>query len=149
MRTKCDICQPDTVCVTGAAPAALCNMHAEPALSVQAAHRQQGRFRRFRFSLSDYQVTLSWYHLAGGRASAQGEGPGMLQGTDEITRADERTDPPQPSPQQSPAPLPSDLPASPRWPSPARLPVAPSPRDPEMGPRLGGGEARQEIVVAR
>src|SRR5215471_5416902 len=94
-------------------------MHAEPALSVQAAHRQRGRFRRFRFSLSDYQVTLSWYHLAGGRASAQGEGPGMLQGTDEITHAGEHADPLHPSPRQSCAPLPSPLPGSPESPSPA------------------------------
>jgi transcriptional regulator with XRE-family HTH domain len=74
----------------------------------------------------------------------------MLQGTDEITRADERTDPPHPSSRQSPARLPSDISGSPEWPSPAPMPVAaPSPRDPETGARLGGGEARQEIVVAR
>src|SRR5262252_3917298 len=74
----------------------------------------------------------------------------MLQGTDEIARADERTDPPQPSPRQSPARLPSDISGSAERPSPAPMPVAaPSPRDPERGARLGGGEARQEIVVAR
>jgi transcriptional regulator with XRE-family HTH domain len=78
----------------------------------------------------------------------------MSQGTDEITRADGQTDPPPPSP----------APGSPEWPSlaPSSLPVpslpsssaplpraAPSSRDPETGARLGGGEARQEIVVAR
>src|SRR5215469_16885686 len=74
----------------------------------------------------------------------------MLQGTDEITRGDERTDPPQPSPQQSPAPLPSDIHESPQWRSPAPLPVAvPSARGPQLSPGLGGGEPRQEIVVAR
>src|SRR5499427_2545102 len=74
----------------------------------------------------------------------------MLQGTDEIARADERTDPPQPSPRQSPARLPSDISGSAERPSPAPMPVAaPSPRDPEMGTKPVGGEARQEIVVAR
>src|SRR6516164_4448997 len=74
----------------------------------------------------------------------------MLQGTDEITRADERTDPPQPSPQQSPAPLPSDIHRPSRLPSPVPLPLAaPSARDPDTGARPGGGEARPEIVVAR
>src|SRR5215472_8188075 len=86
----------------------------------------------------------------------------MLQGTDEITRADERTDPPHPSPPQSPVPSPSSVSGSPGWasPAPASRPVssgqapvppqaAPSPRDPEAGARPGGGQARQEIVVAR
>src|SRR5262249_28537973 len=91
----------------------------------------------------------------------QGEGSGMLQGTDEITCAGERTDPPHPSPPQSPAPAPSLQPESPGWPSPAqasrpassgpapRALAAPSPQDPEAGARPGGGEARQEILVAR
>src|SRR5215472_18333013 len=85
----------------------------------------------------------------------------MLQGTDEITRADERTDPPHPSPPQSPAPSPSPVPGSPGWASPAPAsrpassgpgpvpPAAPPPQDPEAGARPGGGQARQEIVVAR
>ena len=74
----------------------------------------------------------------------------MLQGTDEITRADERTDPPHSSPQQSRTPSPSGIHSSPAWPAPAPSPMAaPSPRDPERGPRLGGGEARQEIAIAR
>src|SRR6516225_11182833 len=103
------------------------------------------------------------YHPAGGRARAQGEGPGMSQGTDEITRADEHTDPSHPSSHQSAEPLPSAMRGSPGWltpapaavPTPSPPPVAPSPpatpspRDPEAGARPGGGEARPEIVVAR
>src|SRR5262249_18642775 len=95
----------------------------------------------------------------GGRAGAEGEGPGMLQGTDEITRADEHTDPAHPSTGQPPAPLPSPVPESRQWPPPAlsslpapSLPPSSAPLSPpaapparsETGIRLGGGEARQE-----
>jgi transcriptional regulator with XRE-family HTH domain len=88
----------------------------------------------------------------------------MSQGTDEMTRADEHTDPSHPSPHQSAETSPSAIRASPGWlsaapagvPAPSRPPpvapsppATPSPRDPEAGARLGGGEARQEIVAAR
>src|SRR5215467_12693901 len=74
----------------------------------------------------------------------------MLQGTDEITRADEHTDPAHPSTGQPPAPLPSPVPESRQWPPPAlSSPAAAPPAGSETGIRLGGGEARQEIGVAR
>ena len=88
----------------------------------------------------------------------------MLQGTDEITRADEHTDPAHPSTGQPPAPLPSPVPESRQWPPPALSslpapslpppsaplsPAAAPPAGSETGIRLGGGEARQEIGVAR
>src|SRR5438067_151500 len=103
-----------------------------------------------------------------GRASVEGEGPGMLQGADELSRADEHTDQTHPLPQQSfgPASPPMSSPlvsSSPGWssqepsspvaasapPSSAPLPTSEAAPSADVVARLAGGEARQEFVVAR
>ena len=83
--------------------------------------------------LSSYLESIS---PGRGRASVEGEGPGMLQGADELSRADEHTDRRAPDADASAALVRAI--AHPGAAPPAGL-VA----------RLAGGEARQEFVVAR
>jgi transcriptional regulator with XRE-family HTH domain len=83
----------------------------------------------------------------------------MLQGADELSRADEHTEQTHLSSQQSRKPSLSQVTSSPDWPSPTPpapaappgpLPAeAPSPAAADLVARLAGGEARQEFVVAR
>src|SRR5262249_51184539 len=152
------------VCVTIAAPAAY--MQNALRTCARCAHRTSASASIPWIHILAQRVSsyVELFHPAGGRARAQGEGPGMSQGTDEMTRAGEHTDPPHPPPHQSAAPSPSAMRESPGWlsaapagvPTPSRPPpVAPSPpataspRDPGAGARLGGGEARREIMIAR
>jgi len=76
--------------------------------------------------LSSY---IELYHRPWGRASAEGEGPGMSQGAAEAARGDEYAD----------LSLPSGQPPAP----------PPSPPAPGVLARLAGGEARQETAAAR
>ena len=83
----------------------------------------------------------------------------MLQGADELSRADEHTDQTHLSSRQSLVPSSPPVTSSPEWPSPTPSSPAdssepPSSRAPEppaadLVARLAGGEARQEFVVAR
>lgn len=69
----------------------------------------------------------------------------MLQGANELSCADEHTDQTHPPAGQSSLPAAS----SPGWPSSAPSSPAPGTVDADLVARLGGGEARQEFVVAR
>ena len=97
----------------------------------------------------------------------------MLQGADELSRADERTDQTHQPPRQAPGPPPVPGPSSRERssPAPSRGPSSPPPSSPapsspatasqapaspapvpaaaDLAARLAGGEARQEIAVAR
>ena len=72
----------------------------------------------------------------------------MLQGADELSRADERTDQTHLPPAQPPGPPPPGA-SSPEWPSPTPPSPEPVPAAADPVVRLAGGEARQEFVVAR
>src|SRR6266702_1484364 len=83
----------------------------------------------------------------------------MLQGADELSRADEHTDQTNLSSRQSLVPSSPPVTSSPEWPSPtppsppdSSVPLSsppPAPPAADLVARLAGGEARQEFVVAR
>src|SRR5215472_4951638 len=105
--------------------------------------------------MSDSQVSLSRYSGRGAGQCPEGEGPGMLRGLpDEATPPGEETHPlasPPSAQSQSPAPQPSAPPLSaPRSPAP-QPPTPPSAESPPppTGRPPAGGEARQEIAIAR
>src|SRR6266566_4317118 len=82
----------------------------------------------------------------------------MLQGADELSRADEHTDQTHLSSRQSLVPSSPPVTSSPEWPSPtppsppdSSAPLSSPPPAPpaDLVARLAGGEARQEFMVAR